>query len=73
MKDLVYILVGILIGGWLYSKFLVKKDQPLPDVSIYENRIDSLQKEIEKDKSKLTTTIQSLKHKKERLHDWKDD
>jgi hypothetical protein len=55
MKDLVYILVGILIGGWLYSKFLVKKDQPLPDVSIYENRIDSLQKEIEKDKSKLTT------------------
>ena len=55
MKDLVYIAIGILLGGWLYSKFLVKENQSLPDVSIYENRIDSLAKEIEKDKSKLTT------------------
>ena len=66
MKDLVYILIGIVAGGWLYSKFLAKDKQPLPDVSIYQNRIDSLTREIEKDKSKFATydSISNAQQKK---------
>lgn len=66
MKELLYIVIGIVLGGWLYSKFLVKKSQPLPDVSIYTNRIDSLNQEIEKDKGKLATydSISNVQEKK---------
>lgn len=55
MKDLLYIIIGIVAGAWLYSKFFNKNTQDLPDVSVYTNRIDSLQKAILVDKAKLTT------------------
>jgi hypothetical protein len=55
MKDLLYIVIGIVAGAWIYSKYFSKKPQSLPDTSVYENRIDSLQKAIIADKAKLTT------------------
>ena len=52
MKDIVYIVIGIVVGALLYKKFFTKTAK-LPDTSVYEHRIDSLQKEIEMDKSKI--------------------